>query len=124
MVVHERYLGRIQSGMDVCDSRGGRLGSVARVYRYEANGSVGQPAGADPAVGCPAVAHPDVAYPDVSYDEVIEVKTGMLGLGKRLYVPFSSIQEVISDSVFLAVGGFEADLDPFKHKPEYLDKLR
>ena len=100
VVVHERYLGRIQSGMEVCDSRGSRLGSIARVYRYDSNDEpVEQPAGNAPAV---------------AYDEVIEVKTGPLSLGKRLFVPFSSIQEVISDSVFLGVGGFDDELDQFK----------
>jgi hypothetical protein len=95
--------------MDVCDSRGSRLGSVARVYRYELNDEpVEQTAGAATAV---------------AYDEVLEVKTGPLGLGKRLYVPFGSIQEVISDSVFLAIGGFDDDLAQFKHRPEHLDKL-
>ena len=108
VVVHERFLGRIQSGMDVCDSRGSRLGSIARVYRYD---TVDE-AAASLSAG---------AYD--SYDEVIEVKRGVLGLGKRLYVPFSNIQEVITDSVFLSIGGFDSDLEPFKHKPEYLDKL-
>jgi len=111
VVVHERYLGRIQSGMDVCDSRGSRLGSIARVYRYDSNDEPSEHA----AGGAPAA---------VAYDEVIEVKTGLLGLGKRLYIPFSSIQEVVSDSVFLSIGGFDSELDEFKHKPEYLDKLR
>jgi hypothetical protein len=97
--------------MDVCDSRGGRLGSVARVYRYDTP---------DEPVAQPGAA----ASTDAGYDEIIEVKTGMLGLGKRLYVPFGNIQEVISDSVFLAVGGLDADLDPFKRKPEYLAMLR
>ena len=105
MVVHERYLGRIQSGMEVCDSRGSRLGSIARVYRYDTPD--------EPSGGVSADA----------YDDVIEVKRGMLGLGKRLYVPLSNIQEVITDSVFLSIGGFDSDLEPFKHKPEYLDKL-
>jgi hypothetical protein len=109
VVVHERYLGRIQSGMDVCDSRGSRLGTVARVYRYDANDEPVE----EGASGGTAVAN----------DEVIEVKTGPLGLGKRLFVPFSSIQEVISDSVFLAISGFDDELNLFKHKPEYLDKL-
>jgi hypothetical protein len=110
VVVHERYLGRIQSGMDVCDSRGSRIGSIARVYRYDSNDEpVEQAAGGAPAA--------------LAYDEVIEVKTGPLGLGKRLFVPFSSIQEVVSDSVFLGVGGFDDELDQFKHKPEYLAKL-
>lgn len=113
MVVHERYLGRIQSGMDVCDSRGSRLGSIARVYRYDMAD--------EPAV--PVSDTPQFNGSADAYDEVIEVKTGMLGLGKRLYVPFSNIQEVITDSVFLSVGGFDSDLEPFKRKPEYLDKL-
>lgn len=109
VVVHERYLGRIQSGMDVCDSRGSKLGSVARIYRY---GDDEEPA-----------EQPTEGTSGAAYDEVIEVKTGPLGLGKRLFVPFGSIQEVISDSVFLAVGGFDDDLTPFKNKPNYLDKL-
>jgi hypothetical protein len=91
--------------MDVCDSRGSRLGSIARVYRYDAPDELAGSASAD------------------AYDEVIEVKRGMLGLGKRLYVPFSNIQEVITDSVFLSIGGFDSDLEAFKQKPEYLDKL-
>jgi hypothetical protein len=95
--------------MDVCDSRGSRLGTIARVYRYDANDDPVEPA----AEGASAVA----------YDEVFEVKTGMLGLGKRLFVPFGSIQEVVSDSVFLNIGGFDAEVEQFKHKPEYLDKL-
>jgi hypothetical protein len=95
--------------MDVCDSRGSRLGSVARVYRYDSPAE----AVADLAGGAPADA----------YDEVLEVKTGMWGLGKRLYVPFSSIQEVVTDSVFLQTGGFDSDLDQFKRKPEYLARL-
>ncbi|MBV9597284.1 MAG: hypothetical protein JOZ87_10495 [Chloroflexi bacterium] len=110
MVVHEHYLGRIQSGMDVCDSRGSRLGSVARVYRYDSHDEPDEHAGGGTATA-------------VGYDEVLEVKTGMLGLGKRLYVPFSSIQEIVSDSVFLSIGGFDSELDQFKHRPEYLDKL-
>jgi hypothetical protein len=95
--------------MDVCDSRGSRLGSIARVYRYDANDE--------------PVEHAAGGAPAVAYDEVFEVKTGMLGLGKRLFVPFSAIQEVVSDSVFLSIGGFDSELDQFKHKPEHLDKL-
>jgi len=103
--------------MDVCDARGSRLGSVARVYRYETDD---EPTGSPPAVAAHANYNGNGTG---NYDEVIEVKRGMLGLGKRLYVPFSSIQEVVSDSVFLSVCGFDSDLEPFKHKPEYLDQL-
>jgi hypothetical protein len=101
--------------MDVCDSRGSRIGSIARVYRYDAND---EPVEAAAGGGAPTAVPTAVAY-----DEVLEVKTGMLGLGKRLFIPFSSIQEVVSDSVFLSIGGFDSELDQFKHKPEYLDKL-
>ncbi len=118
MVVHERFLGRIQSGMDVCDARGSRLGTVARVYRYDHDPA--QSTRSPLAVG--AHAQDSESFSD-NFDEVLEVKRGMLGLGRRLYVPFSSIQEVVSDSVFLSIGGFDSDLEPFKHKPEYLDKL-
>ena len=104
----ERYLGQIQAGMDVCDARGSRLGSVARIYRYDAvTVGGGHTAVAEEAVG----------------DEVLEVKTGMFGLGKHLFVPLGSIQEVIDDSVFLAVRGLDDELDQFRRKPEYLDRL-
>ena len=97
----ERYLGRIQAGMSVCDARGSRLGSVARVHRYDAG----------------------AAIEERNDGEVLEVKTGVFGLGKHLYVPLGSIQEVVDDSVFLTVRGFDDELDQFKQKPEYLDRL-
>ena len=102
----ERYLGRIQAGMSVCDARGSRLGSVARVHRYDAGTSADEPMQRD-AVG----------------GEVLEVKTGVFGLGKHLYVPLGSIQEVVDDSVFLVVRGLDDELDRFKHKPGHLDRL-
>jgi hypothetical protein len=108
-VVQERYLGRIQAGMSVCDARGGKVGSVARVYRYDTAGVGAAMTMAEPS--------------DASGDEVIEVKTGMFGLGKHLFVPVGSIQEVIEDSVFLNVRGLDDELDQFKQKPEYLDRL-
>src|SRR5690348_1230005 len=102
--MHERYLGRIQTGMAVCDAKGSRVGSVARVYRYDS----------------PAEVQRTVVDSDAPQDEVVEVKTGPFGLGKHLYVPLASIQEVVDDSVFLAVGGLEDDIAPFKQKPQYL----
>ena len=104
----ERYLGQIQAGMDVCDARGSRVGSVARVYRYDSAGIAVEPA---PATN------------DSVGDEVVEVKTGLFGLGQHFYVPVGSIQEVIDDSVFLAVRGLNDELAQFKRKPEHLDQL-
>ena len=36
------------------------------------------------------------------HDEILEVKTGFLGLGKHLYVPVSDVQEVLRESIFLS----------------------
>jgi hypothetical protein len=79
------------------------------VYRYDSNDEPAEGGGG--------------GGTQVALEEVIEVKTGPLGLGRRLFVPFGSIQDVISDSIFLAVGGFDDELSQFKRKPGYLDKL-
>jgi hypothetical protein len=109
--MQERYLGRIQPGMDVCDSKGSRFGSVARVYRYDA-GEVGATTSA---VGAATVA--------TARDEILEVKTGPFGLGKHFFVPLGQIHEVIEDSVILSVAGHEDDLSRFRSKPAYFDQL-
>ena len=75
--MHERYLGRIRPGMDVPDSKGSRIGSVARIYRYDA-GELDTSTG----VGGATVA--------TARDEILEIKTGLLGLGGgRLGLPLS-----------------------------------
>ena len=75
-----RFLGQIQSGMQVHDVVGDKIGSVARVHRVdETPDHVGAP----------------------TFDEILEVKTGFLGLGKRLYVPVGEVQEALRDSLFL-----------------------
>jgi hypothetical protein len=73
--------GRILPGMDVCDVGGDKVGSVAAVHH------VGEA--------------PDPA-PARMPDDILEVKTGLLGLGKHLYVPMSGVQEVLTESVFLS----------------------
>jgi hypothetical protein len=77
----QRYLGRILPGMDVCDVGGDKIGSIAQIHRFSEL--------PDPA---------DESVPD----EVMEVKTGLFGLGKHLYVPLTAVQEVLPQSVFLA----------------------
>jgi hypothetical protein len=80
-VREQRFLGRILPGMDVCDVGGDKIGSIAQIHRFSEL--------PDPA---------DESVPD----EVMEVKTGLLGLGKHLYVPLSAVQEVLPESVFLS----------------------
>src|SRR5215208_7077175 len=75
--VQERYLGRMEPGMDVCDMNGDKVGSVARVYRHE---MAAVAAGAGPGGGGSLPEAP-------TSNEILEVKTGFLGLGRRLYVP-------------------------------------
>jgi len=77
----QRFLGRILPGMDVCDVGGDKIGSIAQVHRRSV----------------PIDAF-DVAVPD----EIVEVKTGFLGLGKHLYIPMSDVHEVLPESVYLA----------------------
>jgi hypothetical protein len=77
----QRFLGRILPGMDVCDVSGEKIGSVAQIHRFS---ELPNPA--------------DESVPD----EVMEVKTGFLGFGKRLYVPLDAVQEVLRESIFLS----------------------
>jgi hypothetical protein len=76
------FLGRILPGMDVCDVTGEKVGSISHIYRFDEATEEGATAQAG--------------------EELIEVKTGFLGLGKHLYVPMSAVQEVLTDSIFLS----------------------
>lgn len=98
----ERYIGRIMPGQDLCDINGDKVGSVAHVYREDEN----QISTTNQRV----------------YEDVIEVKTGILGLGEKLYVPVSAVDDATEDAVFVAKprGAFD---DAWHSKPEYLEKL-
>ncbi len=53
-------------------------------------------------------------------DEILEVKTGLLGLGKHLYVPMSAVQEVLPESVFLSRPKEEFESLGYYEKPAQL----
>jgi len=101
-----RYLGRLEPEMDVCDIDGDKFGTIARVYR---NALVGVGSGTA-AAGAPQ-------------DEILEVKTGLFGLGKHLYIPFSVIQDVTSGCVFVNVPKDRLDNQGWETRPDYLDQL-
>jgi hypothetical protein len=103
-----RYLGHLEPGMDVCDVDGNKIGGISRVYRHEM-ASVGT--GSDSSTAA------------TPREEVLEVKTGPLGLGKHLYVPFSAIQDVTSGCVFVNVPKDRVDDAGWDVKPDYLDEL-
>ncbi len=67
-------VGRIQAGRNASDSTGHELGTIARIYRP------------DPLID----------------DEAMGIRTGFLGLGKRLHVPFTAMRVVTREHVFLA----------------------
>lgn len=108
--MQERYLGRMEPGMDVCDLNGDKIGSVARVYRHEtaavsSAGSTG--------AGMAAAPGP----------EIVEVKTGFMGLGRHLYVPMNEIHDVTQGCVFVSRTRDDIDTLDWGTRPDYLDEL-
>ena len=90
---------RIRPGMDVCDVGGDKVGSVGEVHHVSQL--------------------PDPAAASVP-DEILEVKTGLLGLGKHLYVPMSAVQEVLSESVFISRPKEDFESLGYYDKPAHL----
>jgi hypothetical protein len=100
-------LGKVHSGIDVCDVSGEKIGTVAHVYRHAA-APVGEPGA--------AAARPR--------EEVVEVKTGPLGLGKHLYIPLRAMDTLndACDCLALNVGKDELDRS-WESRPDYLSEL-
>jgi hypothetical protein len=97
------FLGRVIPGMDVCDVTGEKVGSIAHIHRFDeaTDESVGARAG----------------------DELIEVKTGFLGMGKHLYIPMSAVQEVLTDSIFLSKSREVFGELGYEERPSYFAQL-
>jgi hypothetical protein len=95
--------------MDVCDVDGNKFGSVARVYRHEMVAAAATSSSSNVGTMPP--------------DEILEIKTGLFGLGKHLYVPFSAIQDVTSGCVFLNQPKDGIENQAWDTKPDYLDDL-
>jgi hypothetical protein len=90
----------ITEGMDVCDADGHTIGTVARVYH--------------PA---PATTQGGIA---TAHEDVVEVKSGFLGLGGHYYVPASGIQNLGEGCMVL--NRSKDALDDWKSKPGYLEQ--
>ena len=90
--------GPIVPGMEVCDEGGAKIGSVAAYHRV--------------------ITLPDSAAS--APEEIVEVKTGLLGLGKHLYVPMSAVQEVLAESVFISHPKEELESLGYYEKPAHL----
>jgi hypothetical protein len=97
------FVGRVVPGMDVCDVTGEKVGSISHIYRFD-----------EASEEAPA-AH--------AGDELIEVKTGFLGLGKHLWIPLSAVQEVLTDSIFLSQSRETFGELGYEEKPSYFEQL-
>lgn len=85
-------------GMEVCDINGEKVGTIAHIYQ--------PPFPAD--------------EPDEVREPIIEVKTGLLGLGSHYWIPRSLIQETLPDSAFLSKTKAELQSLGLDKKPPYL----
>ena len=108
----ERQLSHIKPDMDVCDVTGDKVGQIAHVYRHT-----------PVAAGASGAANASVIEGRPLEDGVIEVKTGFLGLGSHLYIPFSAVQETLSDCVFVSKSKEEFERLGWQDKPLYFDRL-
>jgi len=104
----QRYLGRLEPGMDVCDVDGNKFGTIERAYRQEM---------------APTGAAETSAVGTMTREDILQVKTGLLGLGKHYYVPFSAIQDVTSGCVFVSESKDHIDEMGWDVRPDYLDSL-
>jgi hypothetical protein len=100
----------MENGMDVCDMNGDKIGTVERVYRHELA-----------AVGGGPEAATEGTQPN--REEIVEVKTGFLGLGKHLYVPLSHIHDVTQGCVFIDKTRDEIDDLDWSTRPDYIEDL-
>jgi hypothetical protein len=97
MVEDERETQRIEPGMDVCDLDGKKLGTVVDLRPVTgAPGGPGNPTGG----------------------EVIEVKTGFMGLGKHFYIPLDAVRDASEAGVFLRQRRDEMDTSAWEQTPE------
>jgi len=85
---------RVTPGMEVYDTFDHKLGTVAHVHDGPA------PAGGAPGAG-----------------EVVEVKTGFLGLGKHLFIPRSAVRDVTEGGVFVAASREEIGQRGWDQRP-------
>jgi len=108
----ERELSHIKPDMDVSDVTGDKVGHIAHVYRY-----------AEVPIGAGGESSPATIGGLPPEDGVIEVKTGFLGLGSHLYIPFSAIQETLTDCVFVSKPKEEFERLGWHDKPLYFDRL-
>lgn len=112
---------RIERGVAVHDSTGRALGVVARVHPSPAPAERAAAGAQD--VAAPGAAEPRDPAPGPPGEAILEVRTGFLGLGRRLYIPVSAVHDVRADGIFLwrpRQALKERDLAAWRRKPPAL----
>jgi hypothetical protein len=104
--MQEPYVGRIEPGMDVCDIEGHKIGTIAHVHRHALEPST---MATESSSGTVATA---------THDDVLEVRTGPLGLGKHFYIPWSAIHDHTSECVFLKSTREEVEQQGWDRRPD------
>jgi hypothetical protein len=94
------FASRVAPGMDVCDANGDKIGTVARMHQPAMVGGGSGGAGEG---------------------SIIEVKTGILGLGKHLYIPASAIQDLTEGCLFISASKDALDGLGWHNRPAGLD---
>jgi sporulation protein YlmC with PRC-barrel domain len=104
----QRYIGRLEPGMDVCDINGDKIGTLERIYRHELATVGSQSAG---------------GVATQPREDIVEVKTGLFGLGKHYYVPFDSIQDVTAACIFVKESKDRLEDMGWDVRPDYLNEM-
>ncbi len=86
----------VHDGMDVVDVNGDKVGTIKDVQQY---GAVGTGIGSTG----------DTGYAHVS--------TGILGMGKDLYIPLDSFRDCTDETCYLSVSKDEIDSQGWDRKP-------
>jgi hypothetical protein len=120
--MEEREHPRVTPDLEVFDVDGHKVGSVAHVYEL-------QPGAADSA----AAARADLGIAGITTtggatggmglagDGAFELKTGLFGLGKHYYIPFSAVKDVTSGGVFLDTAKADFDAKGWHTKPDFVE---
>jgi hypothetical protein len=103
--MEEQRLDRLHPGLPVSDVRGDRIGTLAHVYGRVAEKDARGPSGT------------------TMSEKVVEVRTGLLGLGRHLYVPAQAIETVTDDQVILDRPREDLDAPDWSSRPPDLTQL-
>ena len=100
--MQERFFAALTEGMDVYDVEGDKVGTVGEIFRparvASTAASAGEPAG----------------------ESYLQVDTGLLGLGKDLFIPASAVGAVSGDRVTLNVDKDALDELGWDRRPDWI----